>query len=283
MWRSVWGKILGAFFGFSLAGPVGALFGIFVGNLFDKGLAYSRGVSPSALRGETRRIFNNITFSVMGHVAKADGRVSEEEIEAAREAMQTLRLNRTEQQEAIHSFANGKSTSFQLGVALTELKYACRQQPSVLRMFVEIQYKAVTALGFRVDIRKQQLLNSIFQQLGFMPIFQTYQHTRQHQYSQYSHYQQYQQQHRQQEYRQQNQNAYHTPYIDELAQAYKILEISERSTAAEIKKAYRKQMSKHHPDKLIAKGLSEKQVKQGTEHAQKIQAAYEKIRESRGF
>ena len=42
-------------------------------------------------------------------------------------------------------------------------------------------------------------------------------------------------------------------------------------------------LSKNHPDKLIAKGLSEKQVKQGTEQAQKIQAAYEKVRQLRGF
>ena len=42
MWRNAWGKILGAFFGFSLAGPVGALFGIIIGNFFDKGLGLAQ-------------------------------------------------------------------------------------------------------------------------------------------------------------------------------------------------------------------------------------------------
>lgn len=274
MWNSAWGKILGAFFGFSIAGPIGALFGIFVGNLFDKGLGYAKPADPGSIRGQTRKVFNHVTFSVMGHIAKSDGRVSEEEIEAARSVMETLRLSVAEQREAIESFAQGKLPSFQLGLVLTELRHACRQQPTLLKMFVEMQYNAVISTHRRVDIHKQRLLNSIFEQLGFVPMFRTqqsYQRSQGNQYSQYSQYSNSQRQY------------YHEPQVDEVAQAYQTLGISASSTATEIKKAYRKKMSVHHPDKLIAKGLSEKQVKQGTEQAQKIQAAYEKVRQLRGF
>lgn len=266
MWFGAWGKILGAFFGFSLAGPIGALFGLFVGNFFDKGLKYARGTSLSALRGQTRKVFHQVTFSVMGHIAKSDGRVSEEEIRVTREMMRKMHLNHKEQREAVTAFTQGKLAGFQLGVTLTELKYACRQHPSLLKTFVEIQYQAVMGTRYQImerktNVHKQQLLNSVFQQLGFKPVFPSQQ--------------QYQQQY-----------TYTPPpyvYVDELAEAYKILEISAHTTDVEIKKAYRKQMSQHHPDKLIAKGLSEKVIKQGTEKAQKIQAAYERIRRARGF
>lgn len=284
MFHNAWGKILGAFFGFSLAGPLGALFGILIGTLFDKGLSYSRGTDPSLLRGQTRKVFHSATFSVMGHIAKSDGQVSEDEIELARKAMNEMRLNIQEQKEAIASFTHGKNASFQLNLVLGELKFACREQPALLRMFIEIQYRVVTARGGRVDIRKQRLVNHIFTQLGFVPVFKIFEYRRANEdfYSQYSQYQQYQQQQHQQYQQYQNYTSSHH-YVDELAEAYKTLNVSDRSTAAEIKKAYRQQMSKHHPDKLIAKGLSEQQVKEGTVKAQKIQAAYEKIRQSRGF
>ncbi len=276
---SVWGKILGGFFGYSLAGPLGAIFGILVGGLFDRGFNAIRSgsVDPHSIRGETRKVFNEITFSVMGHIAKADGRISEDEIEIARETMRTLKLNISEQREAIRAFTDGKAEDFQLGLALTELKQVCRQQPSLLKMFVEIQYRAVSAGSRRVDINKQKLVNTVFERLGFIPMFQTaqssYSQSHSHSYSDFNYRQ-----------HQQRQHSYTPPpYVDELAEAYKTLDISERSTADEIKKAYRKKMSQHHPDKLIARGLSDSQVKQGTAQAQKIQAAYEKVRSSRGF
>jgi DnaJ like chaperone protein len=270
MWRNFWGKILGAFFGFSVAGPIGALFGIFIGNLFDKGLGLAQTATPFFMGGQTKKIFNHVTFAVMGHIAKSDGRISEREIEIAREVMKTIRLSSSEQREAINSFAQGKLPSFQLGLALTELRFACRQQPTLLKTFVEIQYNAVVSSGSnQVNIHKQRLLNTVFEQLGFIPMFRTYSYNQSQNQEGYSHsqYRPYQQQSR----------------VDELALAYQTLDISEHSTAAEIKKAYRKKMSVHHPDKLIAKGLSEKEVKQATEKAQKIQAAYEKIRQVRGL
>lgn len=270
MWGNFWGKILGAFFGFSVAGPIGALFGIFIGNLFDKGLGLVETATPFRMGGQTRKIFNHVTFAVMGHIAKADGRVSEREIEIARQVMKTVRLNASEQREAINSFSQGKLASFQLGLALTELRFACRQQPSLLKTFVEIQYNAVVSANNNVDIHKQKLLNTVFEQLGFIPMFRTYSYQSQNQ--RYSHYSYSQYQHYQQPSR-----------TNEIASAYETLGVSEQSTAAEIKKAYRKKMSLHHPDKLIAKGMSEKEVKQATEKAQKIQAAYEKIRQLRGF
>lgn len=274
MFYSAWGKILGAFFGFSLAGPVGALFGILIGALFDQGLNYSKGVEPRLLRGQSRKIFHSVTFSVMGHIAKADGRVSEDEIRVTREWMKKMRLNAQEQREAIASFSQGKMPSFQLDLVLGELKYACRQNPGLLKMFVDIQYRAVATNTRRVNINKQQVLNKVFIRLGFIPVFPTVA-------SQQSHERFYQQH---SEYSQQHQQAYQPPrYVDELAAAYQLLECSERSTPMEIKKAYRKKISKHHPDKLIAKGLSEKLLKEGTEYAQKIQSAYEKIRQSREF
>jgi len=65
-----------------------------------------------------------------------------------------------------------------------------------------------------------------------------------------------------------------------LTQAYKILGISKGSSEAEVKKAYRRLMSQHHPDKLVAKGLPDEMIKLATEKTQEIRKAYDLVKKS---
>ena len=60
-----------------------------------------------------------------------------------------------------------------------------------------------------------------------------------------------------------------------------MLGVEPDSTEAEVKKAYRRLMSQHHPDKLVAKGLPEEMMKLAKEKTQEISAAYELIKEAR--
>ena len=81
----IWqGKALGAMVGVVAAGPVGALFGTFIGHLFDvqAETRFSNSAAPRATSIGVQEAFFRATFQVMGHLAKADGRVSEEEIRA---------------------------------------------------------------------------------------------------------------------------------------------------------------------------------------------------------
>ena len=65
-----------------------------------------------------------------------------------------------------------------------------------------------------------------------------------------------------------------------LSQAYKILGVSKNSSEAEIKKAYRRLMSQHHPDKLVSKGLPDEMIQLATEKTQEIRKAYDLIKKS---
>ena len=65
-----------------------------------------------------------------------------------------------------------------------------------------------------------------------------------------------------------------------LTQAYKILGVNKGSSEAEIKKAYRRLMSQHHPDKLVAKGLPDEMIALATEKTQEIRKAYDLIKAS---
>jgi DnaJ like chaperone protein len=65
---------------------------------------------------------------------------------------------------------------------------------------------------------------------------------------------------------------------ERLQAAYDLLGVSEGVSDAELKKAYRRQMNQHHPDKLVAKGLPEEMIEIATQKTQDIKAAYELIK-----
>jgi DnaJ like chaperone protein len=68
-----------------------------------------------------------------------------------------------------------------------------------------------------------------------------------------------------------------------LVDSYAELEIDSGITDQEVTKAYRRQMSRHHPDKLVANGLPESMAQVAKEKTQRIQEAYEAIRAARGM
>ena len=68
-----------------------------------------------------------------------------------------------------------------------------------------------------------------------------------------------------------------------LVDAYSVLNVAADASDADIKKAYRRLLSQHHPDKLVAKGLPEEMMKVAAERTHQIRSAYERIREARGF
>ena len=68
-----------------------------------------------------------------------------------------------------------------------------------------------------------------------------------------------------------------------LADTYAKLNVFPQAGDEEIKRAYWRLLSQHHPDKLVAKGLPEEMMKIASERTHQIRSAYERIREKRGF
>ncbi|MDA3869863.1 MAG: co-chaperone DjlA, partial [Gammaproteobacteria bacterium] len=78
-----WGTLLGGTLGFMFGGPLGAMLGAVLGGNFDRGLGQS-GEFESGAQERVQAAFFSATFSVMGHIAKADGNVTPDEIASAR-------------------------------------------------------------------------------------------------------------------------------------------------------------------------------------------------------
>ncbi|MDE1220259.1 co-chaperone DjlA [Vibrio aestuarianus] len=70
---------------------------------------------------------------------------------------------------------------------------------------------------------------------------------------------------------------------DRLSDAYDVLGVDDSADSKEIKRAYRKLMNEHHPDKLMAKGLPPEMMNVAKEKSQQIQNAYDLIKKVKGF
>lgn len=256
------GRFIGTVIGLFLLGPMGIVIGFVLGLQLDRYFhsAWKKG------HWAAQNVFFNATFKVMGYLAKADGRVSEQEIQAARDTMQRMGLNEQQRLKAIELFNQGKNGDINLTAELYQLRQACHSQQALLRLFLEIQFQAALADGY-LSAHKQEILQHICAQLGIAPIH----------FSGFGSREQRQQGSYQNSYRQSR------AVRSNLDDAYAVLNMAKSATNAEIKKAYRKLMSQNHPDKLVAKGLPESMIKLATEKTQKIQAAYDQICTARGM
>ncbi|QLZ67862.1 co-chaperone DjlA [Legionella sp. PC1000] len=289
-----WGKIIGAFFGYLIDGPIGAIFGLLVGNFFDRGL-YSYFSNPHWIyytekRKAIQKVFFEATFSIMGHLAKADGRVSEQELNMARLFMDEMRLSSEQKTLAKHFFNEGKQPQFNLDAALENLKKICEENRDLLRLFIDIQYRAAQTDG--LDSKKIKVLDKIFSKLGFAPLHKQYRFYEDFGDASYSSEpqndaKQQSEQSRQSDSSSQSYSSYsrytYQPTKTNLDYAYALLEVPSDASKQEVKKAYRRLLSRNHPDKLISQGLPQEMIKMANEKTQKIVKAYELICTSKGW
>jgi DnaJ like chaperone protein len=265
---SWWGKLVGGAFGFMLGGPLGAILGAALGHNFDKGLTGlpdDEAMDP----GQQQRVqmaFFTATFSVMGAVAKADGHVSPEEIRMAEIIMREMGLDDEMVKTAKRLFGEGKQADFPLDDVLDQFKYECHRRHTLMQMFIEIQLQAAYADG-KLDPSEASLLKYICQRLGF-PEFV---------------YRQLEQRIRAERHHQRAGGVSASGGSMTLKDAYAILSVSSSTSDGDIKKSYRRLMSQHHPDKLVAKGLPEEMMKVASQKTHEIKLAYEKIKQHRGM
>jgi len=277
----IFGKILGIFFGFLFGGLFGALFGLFLGHQFDKarrlsqaGFRASSAFSGGPNQAERQNEFFKAAFSVMGHVAKAKGQVTKEEIQLASTMMTRMNLQGDQKKAAQDAFREGKSSGFPLNEVLERVRISSAGRHDLLQFFLELQISAAFADG-DLHPAERSVLHVIAKGLGFSA-------------------KQLDQRLQMQEaaFRFQREggaggwnNAYgqQTSSVDQLADAYKVLGINDDVESKEVKRAYRKLMNEHHPDKLVAKGLPPEMMEMAKEKAQDIQAAYDLIKKEKGF
>lgn len=252
---SWWGKLIGGTFGFMLGGPMGAILGASFGHKFDRGRNTQGDAGPVNVE-KIQSAFFTATFSMMGYIAKSDGRVTQHEISVARDVMQQMHLNAQQKKVAMKLFGQGKQSGFPAEDILQQFKQECHRRRNLMQMFLEILILTALADG-GLHKAENSILRNAAQVLGFSA--REYQNILA---------------------RMRAQSHFHS--VDNttmgLNDAYKLLGITRNASEAEVKKAYRRQMNQHHPDKLVSKGLPQEMMDIANQKTLDIKTAYELLR-----
>jgi len=262
----VWyGKLIGALLGAVIGrGLLGAIVGFIIGHLFDQQAA-RRPARVQAAPRDLQQAFFRATFQVMGRVAKADGRVSEREIDAARGVMQRFALGESEVRRAIELFNEGKAPDFPLEQTLDALRELTAGREDLRRLFLQIQLEAAlqadslnpatrtvfqrVCAALRISSIEFAALEAMLRMRGGGAAGQ-------------------------------RPRGASPGRVDD---AYQVLGVAPVSSDAEVRRAYRRLMSRNHPDKLVANGLPESMVAAAQERTRQILEAYEIIKRHRGI
>jgi len=296
------GKLLGVLIGFLLVRhPVGAFVGLVLGHALDERRRQAAAVRSYGPQQQAQWLDG--AFAVMGCVAKSDGRVSEDEISAARSAMQMLRLDRAQQQAAIAAYTRGKAPDFELEAVIQRVAGLCRGRPDLRSMFLQLQVLAALA-GNDLRGRPREILQMTAAGLGVSGL----EFLRMEAAARLFHH------HASGAPRAGGGAGYGSSQsassgngagngsgygssggsggtrrtttlspAERLAAAYATLGVTANEDDTAVTRAYRRQMSQNHPDKLAASGLPPAMMEVAKEKTQRIREAWEIIRDARGL
>jgi len=249
--------LLGALAGWLLASIPGALLGALVGQVLDRRLGIDSWANLRKRLAGAKPVMpgNDLLFFLLGRLAKSSGRISEAHIQAARREMQRLRLSAGQQRAAIDAFYRGKSS----GEGLREPLQRLRGRQDEAKAVLQACWRMARAQG-HVDAREHELIMLWGKWMGWdsAAIAALDQH------------------------RSRAQGA-PSNLGGAYEQALRLLEVRADSEPQVIKRAYRRLLSKHHPDKQAGAGATPSQVREATERTRELHNAYSLIRERRGF
>ena len=277
----IWAIITGFVLSIILKSNWGFLLGLFIG---PKLYEFCNKLTDEEPKGNPR-LYLTVVFEVLGHLSKAKGVVTQDDINLARRFMTQLQLDSNSRQLAQESFNRGKASDYPLRARLRELYNQYRSRRNVLNVFCEQLIQAALIDG-RLDDKESEILFIVADEFN-IPRHQMAIYIQMMMGSYHFHQQNYDYQHEQYNQYRHNNNGYggyqnNSSQLN-LQNAYNILGVKPSDDIATIKRAYRKLMNEHHPDKLVSKGLPKEMLEAAKKRAQEIQAAYDLIKTSRGF
>ena len=255
-----YGKVIAGLIGLLVGGPIGLIVGVFIGHSFDKALRNTFGFASPENIARIKASFFETTFLLLGHLAKADGRISQQEIDHTETIISQMGLDSDHRKRAIELFREGAKPEFMLEPVMSAFSQNCGAQKQLQQTLLLFLISLILADGHSIADSEQATLQRIATLMGFSPgqLQQLLQMA-------------------------QAQGSFHggagagASSGITLRDAYTALGVDESITDKELKRAYRKLMSQHHPDKLIAKGVPEDMIKIATEKSQEILSAYEMV------
>jgi DnaJ like chaperone protein len=266
------GKLAGFLIGLFVFRNFGAaIIGLVIGHLVDMAMlrTFARGGEPLG--------FIEPLFALLGAISKTDGRVSEAEIAVSERLMARLNLDPLWRRRAIEAFNKGKAPGFDSSLPIGDLRTWCALRRSYVMPLLDMvadtaladgppsqeKMKVLRRLAWSLHVGELQLM-ALLAMKGFVwnapgagagAGAGAYAHAG-------------------------NGRGQPPPSRSGL-DPYAVLGVPPDADERTVKRAYRKLISEHHPDRLGS--LPEDMRKRAEQRASEINAAWERVRSDRGF
>ena len=238
-----YGKWIGAGLGFVMGGPLGALFGLFMGSVFDNvdvKVASAPGSGNRTGRGDFMFSLTVLLTAIM----KADGKMTRSELDYVKNFLRT-NFGEEAAREALLMIKELRTKEIPLAEVCQQIRFNMDLSSRIQLLYYLF---GVAQSDGSICPEEIRLIENIAFQLG---IDNT------------------------------NFNSVKAMFYDDLNSAYQTLGITSAATDEEVKKAYRKMAMENHPDKVGH--LGEDIRKAAEEKFILINTAYEKIKKQRGI
>jgi DnaJ like chaperone protein len=282
---SWFGKMLGGTIGLMIGGPLGAIAGGALGHhLFDKqsGAARARRVEwnerlreaqeqarsrarttggagssggttertqPRYGAEERQAAFFLALFSILGKLAKADGRITREEGEAVIEFLDRMKVTGDQRQFAIRVFNEAKNSSHTVEEFARQFTQMTMGQPDLRSSLVDMLFRVALA-DQELHPEEDRIIGSVAGILGISSA---------------------------------ELDSIRGRYLASSEHAYSVLGLTTEADDEEIKSTYRRLVQEYHPDRIVSQGMPEEFVEYATQRFQEIQNAWEQIKRERGL
>jgi DnaJ like chaperone protein len=245
---SWFGKILGGSIGMAIGGPLGAILGAGLGHTFVDARATGPTGGVRLSSQETRQaVFFTTVFAMLGKMAKADGRVSKEEIAVVeRFIAERLRGDPRARELAIGIFNQAKTDPTPFEAYAQQFGDLFSDQRDVRVMLFQLLFTLAMADG-TLHPAEARLLEEALGPLRLPRDLYDDLRGR-------------------------------TPDVDRF---YSVLGVSAEASDADVKRAYRKAARDFHPDTIVSKGLPEEFTTFAETKFKEVTEAYEKIMDHR--
>ena len=236
---SFWKAGIGGMIGFTIGGPIGGIFGAIIGSK----LGNQNQRKPSN-NEKNQAAFFTALFACFGKIAKADGKVTRDEVDMVDQFIKDrFNLPPDQRKFAIQVFNHAKDDQNSFRDYASQLASLLSTNSSSLIMFYELLFELSMADGY-LDPSEEKLL---IEAIGIFKIDPGLFDINKRKYG------------------------------ADISDAYTILGVSQDMSFKEIKIAYQRKRKEFHPDTLLSKGLPEELLEKAKEKFIEIQSAFEEI------
>jgi DnaJ like chaperone protein len=246
---SVWGKIIGGVTGFMTGGPLGAVLGAAAGHVADSGRLAPGAADLAALLGNRQQLFAVGVVVISAKLAKCDGVVKREEIDAFKSA---FRIPPENMADVAQLFDQARETAEGFEPFADRMGEAFADDPAMLEDVLAAFFGIARADGPLTN-GEVSFLQRV--QLGFRLDAPAWMRARD--------------------------GAGPRQPVESGPDPYAVLGLARDATDEQVRATWRRLMRENHPDALLSRGAAPDVVKRAQAKVSEINAAWDRVKRER--